>query len=433
MSRLQMTGLASGMDTKSMVDKLMELERKPIHLKQEEIQKVQFQKKHWDDIGKQVKQFKNVAQEMTRDNVFRKKISTVSDEKLVSVELGPSAKNGTYVIEDIQLARPGQVTSTFSLPLTDEIKTHIKGDKLGVRHVNTKFIDMYLSLFGNTEFDEVGFKVNGKEIYAEAGDSIGTFINKINASGTGVKASFDTEGRCIKLESEDNSPIEISSEDSTFLRGLGLNKYNGKKILNNIPAEYRQSISDVKELSQVKRGFFTINDFTVEVNPDFDSIDDIVGRLNAEGSPIKAYFDEGSKKLNIVAKVAGDDIFIQDDTSNFLNTLGLMDKNPMGRVVPTLHEGKKASFMVDNVRYERNSNDITFNGIRLNFLGNTEMNQSITVTVDNDYDAMVEKIEGFVKNYNDTIATIHSKTVKDAPLQGDTTANTLASNLRTYM
>ncbi len=168
MATLQMTGLASGLDTRTMVNKLMELERRPIYLKQQEIQKVEFEKKHWNEIGKQVKTFKSTVQNMDRDNVFKKKKSEISDEKLVNVELGPSAKKGTYIIEDIKLAKPGQATSSLEVPLEKEKKTNITSGKLGIRHVNTKFIDMFLSPFGNMEFGDVGFKINKKEINVEA-------------------------------------------------------------------------------------------------------------------------------------------------------------------------------------------------------------------------------------------------------------------------
>lgn len=433
MSKLQMTGLASGIDTKSMVDKLMELERKPIYLKEQEIQKVKFEKKHWEEIGKQVKQFKSVAQDFSKDNVFRKKLSTVSEEGVVEVELGPSAKNGKYTIEDIKLAKAGQATSEFEISLEKEIKTHIESGKLGIRNMNTRFIDMFLSVFGNMEFEDVGFKINGQEIEVEASDSIGTFINKINASGTGVKGSFDPEKNTIRLESEDNSPIEITADDRTFLRGLKLSKYNGKKIKNNIDSESRQSMANVSALNGIKKGLFTINDYTVEVNPDFDSVEDIVRKMNEDSSPIRAFYDENAGKLNLVSKVAGDDLFVQDDTSGFLEKMGIVKNNaPLGRDVTTLFEGQKASFIIDGIKYERNSNDIIFNGMKLNFLSNME-NKTITVNVDNDYDAMIKKIEEFVDQYNKTADIINSKTVKDAPLQGNTTANTLASRLRLFM
>ncbi len=434
MATLQMTGLASGLDTRTMVNKLMELERRPIYLKQQEIQKVEFEKKHWNDIGKQVKTFKSTVQDMSRDNVFRRKKSEISDEKILGVELGPSAKKGTYIIENIKLAKPGQATSNAEVPLEKEIKTNITSGKLGIRHVNTKFIDMFLSPFGNMEFGDIGFKINKQEINIEASDTLGTFINKINASGAGVRASFDNETRRFKIESESAKTIQISAEKASFLRGLEIDQYNGKKVENYVEPEYKQVMSNVDNLKNIKRGFFTINDFTVEVNPDFDSVDSIVQKLNGEGSPVKAYYDESTNKLNLVAREAGDDILIQDDTSDFLDVMGLLKKNPIGRREKvTIYEGEKATFTIDGIKYERDSNDIIFNGIKINMLATTEGNEKVTINIDNDYEAMVGKIDEFVKGYNDTIALINTKTVKDGPLQGNTTANTLSSTLRRHI
>jgi flagellar hook-associated protein 2 len=72
MAAIEMTGLASGMDTKSIVKQLMEIERRPIYLKQDQIQKAQTEKKQWEEIGKQVKSFKTTAMDMNTNNPFRK-------------------------------------------------------------------------------------------------------------------------------------------------------------------------------------------------------------------------------------------------------------------------------------------------------------------------------------------------------------------------
>ena len=82
MAAIEMTGLASGMDTKSIVKQLMEIERRPIYLKQDQIQKAQTEKKQWEEIGKQVKSFKTTAMDMNTNNPFRKKIADISDEKV---------------------------------------------------------------------------------------------------------------------------------------------------------------------------------------------------------------------------------------------------------------------------------------------------------------------------------------------------------------
>lgn len=432
MATLEMTGLASGMDTKNIVKQLMEIERRPIYMKQDEIQKAQADKKHWQDIGKQVKGFRQTAIDMNTNNPFRKKVSTVSDDKLLSVEVGPNARKGTFVLEDIKLAKAGSATSGGELKLEGGNNYNITSGKLDVRGASTKLIDMFLNPFNKMEFDKIGFKINGKEIAINSSDTLGTFINKINSSEAGVKASYNSAERRMVIQATNDKPLEMTADNKDFLQGLEIDKFAGQKVDNMVLPDYKKKISDVDALGKVERGYFTVNDFTVEVNPDRDSIEDVVNKLNKAGSPVKAYFDGVSGKMSIVATRAGDDLIFQDDTSNLTKVLGFT-KDEGRRAKATVYEGQKASFTMDGIKYERDSNEINLEGIKVNLKGNSQAGEKITVKVDSDVDGMVEKIKKFVDEYNNTINMLATKTVKDGPLQGDSTANNLANNLRTYM
>ncbi|MBP6408858.1 MAG: flagellar filament capping protein FliD [Fusobacteriaceae bacterium] len=434
MAAIEMTGLASGMDTKSIVKQLMEIERRPIYLKQDQIQKAQTEKKQWEEIGKQVKSFKTTAMDMNTNNPFRKKIADISDEKVLGVELGPTARKGTFVLEDVKLAKSGTATSDGKIAFDGGADYNITSGKLGIRGVNTKFIDMFLSPIGNMEFEKVGFKINGKEVNVQSTDTLGTFINKINSSGAGVKATFDSAERRFRIESTTSKPLEMDAENKDFLRGLEISKFAGKKVENLVEPDYKKTIGSLDSLDNVKRGFFTINDYTVDVNTETDSVQDVVEKLNKNGSPVKAYFDGVSGKMSIVAATAGDDLIFQDDTSGLMKELGFMKEPEHGnRNKATVYEGQKASFTMDGIKYERDSNEITLDGIKINLKSNTAEGEKVTIKVDHDIDGMVEKIKKFVDDYNATTTLLNAKTGKDAPLQGDTTANNLSNNLRTYM
>ena len=435
MAGIEMTGLASGLDTKSLVNKLMEVERSPIYNKQNEIKKAQEEKKHWEEIGSQVKTFKTVTNDMVLNQTFKKKVAEVSNDKVVGVEIGPSAQKGTYVLEDIKLAKAGSATSNGEIKFDGGTGYNITSGKLDVRGVSAKFIDMFLSPIGNMDFNKIGFKINGKEINIDSSDTLGTFINKINSSGAGVKASFNSQERRFRIESLDNKPLQMDADNKEFLRGLEISKFAGQKVENLVEPDYKKKISEINGLSNIKRGYFTVNDYTVEVNPETDSIEDVVTKLNKDGSPVKAYFDGVSGKMSIVASTAGDDLIFQDDTSNLMNSLGFTNKDSKGirREKATVYEGQKASFTMDGIKYERNSNDITLNGTKINLKGNSAEGEKITVKIDSDYDGMVDKIKKFIEQYNTTVGLLNTKTEKDGPLQGDTTANTISNNLRTYM
>ena len=429
MAAIEMTGLASGMDTKSIVNQLMEIERRPIYLKQNEINKVQTEKKHWQEIGTQVKAFRTTAIDMNLKNPFNKKIASVSDEKILSVEIGPNAKKGTYVLEDVKLAKAGSASSDGRVKFSGGIDSNITSDRLNIKGVNTKFIDMFMNPINRMKFSEIGFKINGKEISIDSGDTLGTFINKINDSDAGVKASFNPEDKRFRIESTNGKALEMDATDKSFLRELKISQFAGGKTDNLVQPDYKKKLFTVSGLSDVQRGFFTINDYTVEVNPSADSLETIVAKLNKSGSPVKAIFDGESGKMSIVASKPGDDLVFQDDTTNLMRVLGFANPNNKA----TIYEGQKASFVMDGVKYERSSNDVTLDGMKINLKSNTPMGERITLKIDNDVDGMVQKIKKFVEDYNKTVEIINKKTEKDGPLQGNTTANTLSNNLRTYM
>lgn len=249
-----------------------------------------------------------------------------------------------------------------------------------------------------------------------------------------MKATFDSEEKRFRIESTNGKALQMDADNKTFLRGLEISKFAGEKVENFVEPDYKKKISSIDGLSGVERGYVTINDFTVDINPEMDSLQDVVEKLNKSGSPVKAYFDGVSGKMSIVASTAGDDLIFQDDTSNLMKSLGFITEEGHGRrQKATVYEGQKASFTMDGIKYERDSNEVVLDGVKINLKSNTADGEKVTVKIDHNVDGMVEKIKKFVDDYNATITLINSKTTKDAPLQGDTTANLLANNLRTYM
>ena len=75
--------------------------------------------------------------------------------------------------------------------------------------------------------------------------------------------------------------------------------------------------------------------------------------------------------MSVVTSQAGDDLVFQDDTSNLMKVLGFA-KDEGRRTKPTVYEGQKASFTMDGIKYERDSNEITLDGLKINLKGNSQ-------------------------------------------------------------
>lgn len=78
--------------------------------------------------------------------------------------------------------------------------------------------------------DEGSFEINGKKIEYSANDTISSIINKVNASGAGVKMSFDSLSNKFKLEATSTGKgfdINITGDDNDLFGKLGFNTEDG--------------------------------------------------------------------------------------------------------------------------------------------------------------------------------------------------------------
>ncbi|MDN5303554.1 MAG: flagellar hook-associated protein 2 [Fusobacteriaceae bacterium] len=432
---IQLTGLASGMDTNSMVKKLVEVEKKPIETKKVEISKLEEQKKEWMDIEKKVGAVKTAAQTLNTSAKFNNKETSVSNEALVTAEASANVKNGVYVIEDIKLARPAQVSSREELPLKEGRNSTIISSRTKISNPNDKFLDVFFSFINRTDYSNIGFKINGVNISVTPEDTVGLFLNKINQSNAGVKAMYDSKRRRIIFESKnETAAIKIEANDKGFLRELGLDQYNGKEVKNGVKSESFKLLKDSDYFRDVKNGYFTINGYTFNVDPTRDSLKSIISKVNNSGANVRAVYDEGSKKISFISTIPGEDMIIENDNSGLLKKLKVMQQTKSGRdKTRSFFKGQKASFKMDGVTYERSSNSIELDGLKINLKNETKDGEKVTIKVDYNTDAALEEIANFLYAYNQVVETIEEKTKKDGILQGDTTATSLLVNLRNKM
>ena len=112
---IQMTGMASGMDTNSMVQKIMEVERKPIYLKQREIMKTQQKKKEWQEIEKKVKNLRNSAADLKFSSTFEaKKVSSTNEAKASATAVNSAASTAPKAKPFLVLASCSIVILSYS-------------------------------------------------------------------------------------------------------------------------------------------------------------------------------------------------------------------------------------------------------------------------------------------------------------------------------
>jgi len=105
-------GLISGFDTATIIQTLMELQRRPIYLLEAQIEKAQAQQLAIQGIAAQALQVKLNAYSMTRESTFEAKTGTSNNDLALGVTADYTASLGSYSFRIGRLAQAHQLAST---------------------------------------------------------------------------------------------------------------------------------------------------------------------------------------------------------------------------------------------------------------------------------------------------------------------------------
>lgn len=199
-------GLASGMDTDTLIKQLMTAQRLPLEKLSQQKQTLQWQQEKYRSINSKIMELRNVAFDMKLQSNYLQRSASSSDDTSVSVSASAGALEGIHSIKINQLAKSAQLTS--STP----VGAGTTGDATKLET---------LGLTANTELTIRGDK-GSTTITVGKTDTIATLVNSINgkANATGVRVSFDkTLDRFFftSAVTGENSRIGLSSKDGALL------------------------------------------------------------------------------------------------------------------------------------------------------------------------------------------------------------------------
>ena len=128
---MRMTGLASGLDTESMVKELVSASSEKVNKIKQKKQDVEWKKEIWSGLNTKIYNFyKTELSAFKTVSSYNAKKAVASDETKVSVSVGANASNGTHsVFHDYDLAvriHDMVVPCTF-LDVVDLVWLHVYG------------------------------------------------------------------------------------------------------------------------------------------------------------------------------------------------------------------------------------------------------------------------------------------------------------------
>jgi flagellar hook-associated protein 2 len=121
---IAVSGLASGLDTSSIISALMAVEREPVTRLTDAQEKLQGQQKELETVQSSLQQLALAASEFSMPSLFETSQAVISSEPTrVSAATSDGAGVGGYEIEVTQLANSAQRTFTFTSPAAEDTLT----------------------------------------------------------------------------------------------------------------------------------------------------------------------------------------------------------------------------------------------------------------------------------------------------------------------
>jgi flagellar hook-associated protein 2 len=111
MPPINFSGLASGLDTRAMIDAILRLERRPIERLQQRQALLGQRRDALGELRGKLEAFESAVRELSAARTFRGRAITVGDEAVLRATAAPGAETGLYAIEVTGLAAAHKVKS----------------------------------------------------------------------------------------------------------------------------------------------------------------------------------------------------------------------------------------------------------------------------------------------------------------------------------
>jgi len=425
-------GLMSGIDTKSLIQQMLDAQKGPIQAMQAKVAARQQQSGAIGDINTRLTNLLSLVRSFDDATYLQGKTASVaagSGSATVSATATATATAGSFKVTVDQLATATHVSSPSAIGAAVDPDAVLQNANLA------------MPITAGT------FTVNGVSISVDPTvDTLTDVMQRIQSAVPGVTVSLvaDPSGRANRLQIAGGAPVTLGAggDTSNFLSATNLLASPGGAIrtstMNVGVARTGASLSSADLVTPLSTatGSFTVNGVQISWDSSQDSLSTVLSRINNSTAGVVASYDAATDTVTLVNKTTGSTaIQLQDTAGNFLAAIGLAG------TTQTL--GTNAQVEIDTgngpVTYYSTSNTLTnaVPGVTLNLLATGT--SADTVTVGQDVDGAVSKMKNLVAQVNSALDFIRTQTAIDTktningPLAGDSTISQIGDAVRSLL
>ncbi len=415
---ISFSGIGSGIDTQSIVARLIELERLPVQRLDRRKSQLQQRQSLMGDFKARLGNIRSAAGALNNASAFTSVSGSSSKSDVATLTGSSTAAEGSYNLKVYQLASAQKLSSTSQASLTTA-----------------------MGLTGT-------FKINGKTVEVLSSDNLSQIASKINS------AAGETAIASVLNGGEGNALLTLTSRESGTLKNLQLEDVSGSVLstLGFTQTSVRQSVANgavsygaISATAKLNTfaGFgitgptnVTVNGTTISVDPTSDDLTTLATKLNGIAGITATVVNsqENGRTVHRLQVVGASGTPTFGGEGNFFTDLGILKRTS------EIVGARNAEFSLDGVGLSASSNAVTtaIPGATLTLLkANSSTPEESTLTLSRDTSGIKQQVSTFVNAYNDLILWVKdnskfdSKSFASGPLFGDATVSQVMAELST--
>jgi len=351
-SPIRFGGLASGIDTDTLIKQLMQAERVPVDRLEQKKQVTEWKRDGYREINRSLLALRNSAVDLMFSRNFYAKTATSSDETRATVVSGPSSGNTAVSIDS--------VTKLATSP------SHVAEVRSGGNLVTNATAVSTLGLDAGQRSQVLS--TTAREVTLKPTPNAAPTFKDKNGAALTLAHTYDAATGKITFDTGTTIP-----EGATVHYEAGYQI----QLRNKVGGELQ----------------------TVFVDPNA-TFKDVVTALNGTNTGVSAFFDQASGKISVTGKATGSTAMIEFAGSAAKALFGLA----------TDKKGEDAQVKINGIDLTQSSNTFTIDNMTITLKAAFTDGKTVNLSTANDTQKVFDNIKGFVDKYNETIDLMNKKT-----------------------
>lgn len=370
LSGISFTGISSGIDTESIISKLLSLDQAPIQRLQRRQAELTQRLGLMSSFRGKLGGLSTAMAALGTPSAFQSLKATLGDTAIATATTASNATPGLYDLEVIKLAQAHKISSNGQSSATAVLA--LKGE----------------------------FVMNGRTVEVLETDSLTSIAAKINATAGGVTANVIDGGAgnaYLSLTSKStgaSGAIQLADVTGNVLESIGV--LDGTGALGTKSFAFSSKSSPIGGLlgwQSAQAGSFKLNGVDIAFDPSTGSLDDLAAAINGSGSGATASVVSDGGKFRL--QLAGATSF--EDTDRILAATGLVQNGFQNTILAALD----ASFKVDGITLSSATN--TVSGVVPGVTLTLKKAGTTTIEIARDTADIRDKLDAFVQSFNDLV------------------------------